>query len=147
VSDIAKLRRWLLDHAGRGSTERLLCFIPDERRATVLRHRLLALTGASAAAEYGLPVLTVVPRTTFRVDTSEGQLDDVPESLGGFRTDQGANTVLIADPSRLAFLDLHHREGFQLAPPSRVLLDLRLEPRGDAAAELFLDLWGAKELT
>lgn len=53
----------------------------------------------------------------------------------------------LGDPDRLGLADAREdREGRLIAPPSRVMLDLYLESRGDAAAGVFLDLWGSKVL-
>jgi hypothetical protein len=91
--------------------------------------------------------LTGEARPVFRVDVPGDALDDVPAELGGFRTERGANVTLIADPDRLGLADAREdRKGRLIAPPSRVMLDLYLESRGDAAAGVFLDLWGSKVL-
>jgi len=59
-----------------------------------------------------------------------------------------ANLTLIADPEHLAGSDARtDGDGRVTAPPSRVMLDLYLEPRGEAAVGVFLDLWGSKEIT
>ena len=71
-----------------------------------------------------------------RVNVNDDELEDIPGALGGFRTVEGANLLLVADPDRLAFVDRDaSTDGHFTAPPSRVLLDLYLEPRGAAAAE------------
>jgi hypothetical protein len=90
-------------------------------------------------------LLSGVQRVTFRVDVDADGLEDIPQALGGFRTDRGANVVLIADPDGLAQGGSEASTEEQLiAPPSRVMLDLYLEPRGAAAAELFAQLWPAR---
>jgi hypothetical protein len=107
----------------------------------------VVLSGAAAAERLGLPVLTAPPRPLLRVAVGHEELEEVPAALGGFRTERGANVTLVADPDRLALADLREdRDGRPIAPPSRVMLDLYLEPRGEAAAEVFLDLWGSREI-
>ena len=91
--------------------------------------------------------MTQAVTPTMRVSVRPEELEDVPEALGGFRTEQGANLILIADPDRLAFTDAIGRpDSWLLAPPSRIMLDLYLEARGEAAVDVFLDLWGEKEV-
>src|SRR5437763_3472 len=99
-------------------------------------HRL-ALTGARAAARIGLPVLTSRPQYLYRVDAEGDEFERVPSEIGGFRTDRGANVALISDPGRLALTDARRLGRGLVAPPSRVMLDLFLEPRGDAAVDAF----------
>lgn len=107
----------------------------------------MALTGAAGAAEIGMPVMTRSVTPMMRVSVRPEELEDVPEALGGFRTEQGANLILVADPDRLAFIDpISRPDGRLLAPPSRIMLDLYLEARGEAAVDVFLDLWGEKEV-
>jgi hypothetical protein len=147
VTDVVGLRRWLLRRGRPSTTERLSLFVPDPAALPgSVGHKKLVLTGGAAAAAWKLPVMTSVPRTSYRVDATGEALEALPAALGGFRTDQGANVVLISDTDHLALNDARHREGAWTAPPSRVMLDLYLEPRGEAAADVFLDLWGSKEL-
>ena len=78
-----------------------------------------------------------------RVNVTADELEDIPEAIGGFRTEVGANLTLVADPDRFAFVDPYFDGRRRLiAPPSRIMLDLHLEARGGAAADVFLDLWG-----
>lgn len=147
VRDAALLRRWLAHHARPTRTHRLAFFVPDPYEISNVDEELeLVLTGSAAAERLGLPVVTLVRRPLYRVAAAGEALEAVPASLGGFRTDQGANAILVSDPGRLAALDARQKDGMVIAPPSRVMLDLYLEPRGEAAAEVFLDLWGGKEI-
>ena len=108
----------------------------------------MVLTGALAAEGMGLPVLTGMQRPLYRVQASGENLEQIPQALGGFRTERGANLMLIADPEQLASSDARtDGDGRVTAPPSRIMLDLYLEPRGEAAVGVFLDLWGSKEIT
>ncbi len=149
VADVVAFRRWLAANGRPGRVSVLTCFVADPTAlpAQVDGHSLV-LTGAAAAERMGLPVLTSIARPTYRVAVDDDEdVEHVPQELGGFRTDAGANLALIADPARLAALDARgDAAGGLLAPPSRVMLDLYLEPRGEAAADVFLDLWGAKAL-
>lgn len=148
VGDLAGLRRWLASNGRPSRVRRLACFLPDPSGipSSVTGHALV-LSGAAAAERLGLPVLTATPRPLLRVAVGQEELEEIPAALGGFRTERGANVTLVADPDRLAFTDLREdRDGRPIAPPSRVMLDLYLEPRGEAAAEVFLDLWGSKEI-
>ena len=82
-----------------------------------------------------------------RAQASGEDLEQIPRVLGGFRTERGANLALIADPQHLAGGDARtDADGRVIAPPSRVMLDLYLEPRGEAAVGVFLDLWGSKDI-
>jgi hypothetical protein len=82
------------------------------------------------------------------VDPGDVDLEQIPQALGGFRTERGANLTLIADPEHLASSDARtDADGRVIAPPSRVMLDLYLEPGGEAAVGVFLDLWGSKDIT
>lgn len=149
VSDVSGLRRWLAEH-GRPSSARMLpCFIPEPGAAgsDSLEGVALALTGSAGAEAIGLPVMTTLPMLPYRVDVREADLEGVPALLGGFRTDEGPNTLLIHDPRLLAFRDASRdQRGRLIAPPSRIMLDLYLEQRGASAADVFLDLWGDEEL-
>ncbi len=148
VTDIAGVRRWLADHGRPSSAQRLPCFVrdPDTVPESIDGHRLI-LTGAVAAELIGLPVLTGTQRPVYRVQAPAEVLEQIPRALGGFRTDQGANLTLIADPEHLAGEDARTAEGSRLiAPPSRIMLDLYLQARGEAAASVFLDLWGSKDI-
>ena len=143
VIDGTAMRRWLLKHGRPGTAIKLPFFVRD---AAAVPDRVenvnLAITGAAAAERLRVPVMTAPPVPTFRADCGAERLEDVPALLGGFRTDTGATAVLIADPKRLAHVDARRLpDGTLVAPPSRVMLDLLLESRGAAAAELFADLW------
>lgn len=147
VSDAARLRRWLAEQARTRRPAALTCFVPDlEALPPQVGETPLALTGAAAAELMGYPVLTNVQAHSYRVRTDEVTLETIPAALGGFRTDKGANLVLIADPWSLGFTDARQIGETTLAPPSRVMLDLYLEPRGSSAADVFLDLWSDKVL-
>jgi hypothetical protein len=147
VRDPIAMRRWLARQARPGKTARLACFVEDPERPRKVVGRALALTGAVGAAEIGLPVMTRAVTPTMRVSARPEELEDVPEALGGFRTEAGANLILVADPDRLAFVDAITRpNGWLLAPPSRIMLDLYLEGRGEAAVGVFLDIWGGEEV-
>jgi hypothetical protein len=148
VGDTAGLRRWLAREGRPGRRRSLSCFIrdPDSLPARADGYEL-ALTGAVAAERIGIPVRTNEVRPLVRVGVAGDELEAVPTALGGFRTDRGANLILIADPQRLAFTDSRTLpDGGVVAPPSRIMLDLYLEPRGDAAVDVFLDLWGSGRL-
>jgi hypothetical protein len=148
VVDAEGVRRWLAEHGRPSSVQRLSCFVRDPNTvpASIAGHELV-LTGASAAERMGLPVLTGMPRPLYRVQASGEDLEQIPQALGGFRTERGANLTLIADPEHLATGDARtDADGRVIAPPSRVMLDLYLEPRGEAAAGVFLDLWGSKNI-
>ena len=148
LGDPAGFRRWLARNGRPGRVRRLSCFAPDPSEVPgSAMGNAVVLTGAAAAERLGLPVLTAAPRPVFRVDVGREALEEIPAALGGFRTERGANVTLIADPGRLALTDVREdRDGRPIAPPSRVMLDLYLETRGEAAAEVFLDLWGSREI-
>lgn len=145
VRDAAALRRWLAVNGRPDRVDILNCFVsgPEALSSHANGHRL-ALTGARAAARIGLPVLTSRPQYLYRVDAEGDEFERVPSEIGGFRTDRGANVALISDPGRLALTDARRLGRGLVAPPSRVMLDLFLEPRGDAAVDAFLDLWGSR---
>lgn len=145
VRDVAGLRRWLSREGRPGRVMSLLCFVrdPENLPDRVGTHEL-ALTGAAAAERIGVPVLTSSQRPLVRVSAGPDEIESVPEALGGFRVVEGANLTLLADPQRLAFADPWRALGKRVAPPSRVMLDLYLEPRSDAAVNVFLDLWGSR---
>ncbi|HEX7290118.1 MAG TPA: hypothetical protein VF250_03230 [Conexibacter sp.] len=145
VTDVRALRRWLARYGRPGRAQRLACFLPDAAPIAAQADPLLVLTGALAAERLGLPVLTATPRATYRVQATGEALEQIPPLLGGFRTERGANAVLISDPERLASADAGRLpDGQAVAPPSRIMLDLHLEPRGRAAVSVFLDLWSAQ---
>jgi len=147
VRDPIAMRSWLARQARPRRVARLTCFVEDPERPRKAVGRTLALTGAVAAAAIGMPVLTRTVTPTMRVSVRPEELEDVPEALGGFRTERGPNLILVADPDRLAFVDADAApDGRLLAPPSRIMLDLFLEARGDAAADVFLNLWGDREV-
>lgn len=148
VVDIEGVRRWLAEHGRPSSTQQLSCFIRDPNAipASVAGHQMV-LTGALAAERMGLPVLTGTQRPLYRVQASDEDLEQIPRALGGFRTERGANLMLIADPDHLAGGDARtDGDEHAIAPPSRVMLDLYLEARGEAAVGVFLDLWGSKRI-
>ncbi len=148
VVDIEGMRRWLAEHGRPSSAQQLSCFVrnPDTIPTTIAGHQMI-LTGALAAEQLGLPVLTGVQRPMYRVQAADADLESIPRALGGFRTERGANLMLIADPDRLASSDVRgERDGQAIAPPSRIMLDLYLESRGAAAVGVFLDLWGSKHI-
>ena len=109
VRDPIAMRRWLARQARPGKTARLACFVEDPERPRKVVGRALALTGAVGAAEIGMPVLTRAVTPMMRVSARPEELEDVPEALGGFRTETGANLMLVADPDRLAFVECHHQ--------------------------------------
>jgi hypothetical protein len=148
VVDVEGVRRWLAEHGRPSSAQPLSCFVrdPDALPASIAGHDLI-LTGASAAERMGLTVLTGIQRPLYRVQASGEDLEQIPQALGGFRTERGANLTLIADPEYLASADARtDADGRVIAPPSRVMLDLYLEPRAEAAVGVFLDLWGSKDI-
>jgi hypothetical protein len=143
VPSPAALRRWLLENARPERTVRLPFFVSDP---TGIPEHVgdvhLALTGSLAAERLGVPVTTSRPSPTFRADCGPERLEDLPALLGGFRTNEGATATLIADPGRLGHVDARRLgDGTLVAPPSRVMLDLLLESRGAATAELFAEVW------
>jgi IclR helix-turn-helix domain len=145
VVDAGLLRSWLAREGRPGRVQTLTCFVRDSRGLppSIEGHRL-AYTGAAGAEIWGMSVLTESPQPLVRVDAAPNELEGIPEALGGFRTKDGPNLTLIADPQRLAFTDSPHGHPPQpVAPPSRTLLDLYLEPRGEAAVDVFLSLWGS----
>lgn len=144
VRDAATMRSWLAREGRPRRVARLTCFVENPERPPKAVGRSLALTGSVGAAEIGMPVMTRAVMPTMRVSVRPEELEDVPEAIGGFRTEQGPNLTLIADPDRLAFVDAAptSSEGRLLAPPSRIMLDLFLEARGEAAVDVFLSLWG-----
>ncbi len=148
VRDPLAMRSWLARQARPRKATRLACFVEDPERPRQVVGRTLALTGAAGAAAMGMPVLTRAVTPTMRVSVRPEELEDVPEALGGFRTERGPNLILIADPDRLAFVDAVARsDGWLLAPPSRIMLDLFLEARGEAAVDVFLSLWSDREVS
>jgi hypothetical protein len=149
VVDVEGVRRWLAEHGRPSSAQRLSCFVRDpDAVPTSIAGLEMILTGALAAERMGLAVLTGMQRPLYRVQVSGEDLEQIPQALGGFRTERGANLTLIADPEHLAGGDARtDPDGRVTAPPSRVMLDLYLEPRGEAAVDVFLDLWGSKDIT
>jgi hypothetical protein len=147
VRDPLAMPAWLAREGRPRRVARLSCVVAEPDHPRQVAGRALALTGAAAAAAIGFPVLTQSVRPAMRVDVAADELEDIPEALGGFRTEAGANLTLIADPDRLAFVDASRGPGGGLiAPPSRIMLDLYLESRGEAAVDVFLDLWGRGKL-
>jgi hypothetical protein len=143
VPDPAALRRWLAGNGRPSRVRRLACWLPDTRPEPTATDLRTVLTGAAGAAEMGMPVLTGPPRTLLRVEAPAGtDLNDVPSMLGGVRDEAGANAVLIDDCGGLGRREAQRSSsGALVAPPSRVMLDLWLEPRGHAAVDAFLELW------
>lgn len=148
VVDVEGVRRWLAEHGRPFSAQRLSSFVrdPNDIPDSIAGFEMV-LSGAAAAEQMGLPVLTGLPRALYRVHASGEELEHIPRALGGFRTERGANLTLVADQEHLAGDDARRNgDGRLIAPPSRVMLDLYLEARGDAAVGVFLDLWGSKEI-
>lgn len=143
VPDPAALRRWLARNGRPSRLRRLACWVPDPHPEPTTDDLRIVLTGAAAAAELGMPVLTGTPRTLLRVKTPQGtDLNDIPSMLHGVRDEAGANAVLIDDRDGLGWREAQRSSaGALVAPRSRVMLDLWLEPRGQAAVDAFLDLW------
>jgi hypothetical protein len=149
VTDAVRLRAWLSREARPRRVFSLPCYVDDPGDLPSFPGRGIAITGAHAARRLGFSVMTGREAMAMaRVNVADDELDEIPAALGGFRTENGANLLLIADPDRLAFTDpLPAKDGSApLAPPSRIMLDLFLEPRGEAAVGVFLDLWGEREL-
>ncbi|HXS34170.1 MAG TPA: hypothetical protein VN758_10410 [Solirubrobacterales bacterium] len=148
VRDVEGLRSWLAREGRPGRGRSLSCFVPDPRSIPARAAGCaLALTGAVAAERIGFPVRTGAGLPLVRVGGEDDAFEAVPGALGGFRTERGANMILIADPQRLALTDATRLEGGGLvAPPSRIMLDLYLEPRGEAAVDVFLSLWGSRTI-
>jgi hypothetical protein len=148
VVNVEGVRRWLAEHGRPSSAQRLSCFVRDpDAVPTSIAGLEMILTGALAAERMGLAVLTGMQRPLYRVQASGEDLEQIPQALGGFRTERGANLTLIADPEHLAGGDARtDPDGRVTAPPSRVMLDLYLESRGEAAVDVFLDLWGSKDI-
>jgi hypothetical protein len=140
------MRSWLAERARPGKVERVECYFRDPLQLPESSVLPIVMTGAAAAERTGVPVLSRVGRVLYRVGASGRDLEEVPSMLGGTRTGKGANAVLIADPDGLASHDAREKDGLMVAPASRVMLDLFLEPRGEAAAEAFLDLWQDRDL-
>jgi hypothetical protein len=148
VSDIPAYRRWLAAHGRPRRIKSLSAFVRDPLMIpSEIGALRLALTGAAAAERLGLPVLSRAANPSYRVAAGDEELEQLPALLGGFRTDRGANVLLISDPGRLGLSDARPLGDHLIAPPSRVMLDLYLEPRGEAAAGVFLDLWNDREIT
>jgi hypothetical protein len=147
VGDPLTMRYWLAREARPRSARVLSCFLREPHALPDLPGRSFALTGAAGAAALNMPVATETANPMFRVNVNNDELEGIPEALGGFRTTEGANVTLIADPDRLAFVDRDAAAARHFtAPPSRIMLDLFLEPRGEATVGVFLDLWGDREL-
>lgn len=144
--DTRGLRRWLVAQARREQPYMISCYIPDvSNLASEIDGVPLIRSGAEGARLLGFPVMSSIPRVLIRVPVSSG-LEDLPARLEGLRTAAGANVVLVADRYRFAASDVRLVEGVGVAPPSRIATDLTLEPRGDAASSVFLDLWGEEVL-
>ncbi len=144
--DTRGLRRWLVAQARREQPLMVSCYIPDvEDLAVEIDGVTLIRSGAEGARLLGVPVVSSIQRVLIRVPISSG-LEDLPARLGGLRTAAGANVVLVADNDHFAASDARLVHGVWVAPPSRIAVDLTMEPRGDAASSIFLDLWGEEVL-
>lgn len=116
-------------------------FIPDEILAEITngdRGSEVVLTGSAAARRRGMVLVTRPGPPTLRLLGGSLKLPVTLQSLGGFRSDRGANCRLIADPHGYGFT--HPVQG----PPGvaswcRTGLDLLCEPRGADALDLYLD--------
>lgn len=139
--DVERMRRWLIAYGRPHGAATVACFVPDMSAVSEIDVVDVAFTGAAGAAMLGSPVLRGAPTSLVRVASDDGTLSDIPSLLGGFRTDRGANVTLIADPDRLGFTDDIRIDGARVASPSRVALDLFLEPRGESAVDAFLHGW------
>jgi hypothetical protein len=134
-------------HGGRQRDARLPIFVRNpERLPGEIDGVYLVRSGTYGAALIGMPVVSNTPRPIIRVELTGNELESLPSRLRGMRTTEGANALLVADPGRLASLDAREVGGVLVAPPSRLALDMLLEPRGDAAADVFLDLWDDRVL-
>lgn len=141
VRDARALWEWLERACAPGRAGVLRCFVEDPARLRSIEVPLV-LTGSRAADAMGLPVISGDRPPVYRARTTRTGLEEIPSMLGGIRTSQGANLLLAADVDDLAFLDARPLpNGGVVAPPSRVMLDLHLEPRGAATAQVFRDLW------
>ena len=141
VVDTRTLAAWLIRVATPARGGLLRCYVPDPNDLEEL-HVPLVLTGAAAAAAIGFRVLTGDQAPIYRARTTRAVIDEIPAQLGGFRTDRGHNLSLMADTDDLAYLDSSRLEdGRLVAPFSRIMLDLGLEPRGKTAMAVFMDLW------
>lgn len=142
VTDVSRLRRWLVATVGSQRPARLPFYVRDPSRLPdEIDGARLVRSGAQAAKLIGMPVLSGDPRPLLRIDVKPGEFEELPGLLGGVRSAEGANVLLVADPGRLARSEARRVEGVWVAPTSRICLDLLLEPRGAAAADVFLDLW------
>jgi hypothetical protein len=140
--DTRGLRRWIVAQARLEQPYMVSCYIPDvEDLAIEIDGVPLIRSGAEGARLLGVPVVSSIQRMLLRVPISSG-LEDLPARLAGLRTAVGANVVLVADRDRFAASDARLVHGVWVAPPSRIAVDLTLEPRGNAASSVFLDLWG-----
>lgn len=149
VSNLPQLWHWIADNGRPNRVTRLSCFVPELGEIpNSISGFPLVLTGALASEQLGTPVLVGAQWPTYRIATDAAGLEEIPHALGGFRTTRGANLTLIADLDHLGDRDSRQTaEGKPIAPPSRVMLDLYLEPRGKAAVELFCDLWLSHNIT
>jgi DNA-binding Lrp family transcriptional regulator len=141
VEDQRALWDWLARACAPGRGGLLRCFAPDPLRLPQIEVPL-ALSGSHAADVLGVPVISGERAPVYRARTTRAALEEVPAMLGGIRTAQGANLLLVPDLDDLAHLDARRlSDGRLVAPPSRVMLDLHLEPRGGATSEVFRELW------
>ena len=147
VTDRRALRRWVVRSAGHDDSPRLWCYVRD-LSAIPAEHDGVPLirSGSAAASLMGLPEMSSVSTVLVRVPVDAQALEDLPAGIRALRTDQAANLLLVADVKRLATDARRLDAGVWVAPPSRIAIDLGLEPRGAAAAEVFLDLWGDEVL-
>lgn len=144
VADTRRFRAWLAHTCAPGRASLLRCYVPEPLNLADVGVPL-ALTGSHAADALGMPVMSGRRPPVYRARTTRAGLEELPSKLGGVRTPSGANLLLVVDLDDLAHLDASDVGGRLVAPPSRVMLDLHLEPRGTATAAVFLDLWSRSD--
>jgi hypothetical protein len=144
VENQRAFREWLAQTCSPGRGGLVRCYVPDPDHPRSIEVPLV-LTGSHAASALGMPVMSGDGPPVYRARTTRAALEEVPSLLGGIRTGQGANLMLAPDLDDLAHLDAGRLpDGRAVAPPSRVMLDLHLEPRGAAASQVFRDLWSRR---
>ena len=142
------LARWLAERTRRPHPDNTLPCYARGRDADALVDLLAAkvrsapysavLTGPAAAAVEGASVTTSLVTAPVRVEPDHS-LAAVVSDFGLTRVSSGANVLLIKDVGRVG--TLHHRlvDGVPIAGVVRTWLDLRSEPRGADAGELYFD--------